>query len=137
MAMPAIQASARPCTATNFVTRIGAAFGVLPGSAIFIPLFQHKDHAAQHVLAYYNGGTPEGRVIVMAEVTIEARPNGPYVVTGTVELHDTNGNVLATQTRTVLCRCGASTKKPFCDGTHSKIGFQAAAQAVPDSAEKS
>ena len=73
----------------------------------------------------------------MAEVTIEARPNGPYVVTGTIELHDTNGNVLATQTRTVLCRCGASTKKPFCDGTHSKIGFQAAAEAVPDLAEKS
>ena len=71
----------------------------------------------------------------MAEVTIEARPNGPYVVTGTIELRDTTGNVLLTQGRTVLCRCGASTKKPFCDGTHSKIGFQAAAQAVPDSAE--
>jgi len=71
----------------------------------------------------------------MAEVTIEARPNGPYVITGTIELHDTNGNVIPTQGRTVLCRCGASTKKPFCDGTHSKIGFQAAAQAVPDSAE--
>jgi 3-phenylpropionate/trans-cinnamate dioxygenase ferredoxin subunit len=72
---------------------------------------------------------------LMAEVTIEARPNGPYVVTGTIELRDTNGNVLPTQTRVVLCRCGASTKKPFCDGTHSKIGFQAAAQAVPGSAE--
>ncbi len=71
----------------------------------------------------------------MAEVTIEARPNGPYVVTGTIELRDTNGNIMPAQTRTVLCRCGASTKKPFCDGTHSKIGFQAAAQAVPDSAE--
>jgi CDGSH-type Zn-finger protein len=73
----------------------------------------------------------------MAEVTIEARPNGPYIVNGAIELRDTNGNVLPTQARTVLCRCGASTKKPFCDGTHSKIGFQAAAQAVPDSAEKS
>jgi hypothetical protein len=48
----------------------------------------------------------------MAEVTIEARPNGPYVVTGTIELRDTNGNVLPAQARTVLCRCGASTKKP-------------------------
>src|SRR4051812_2502493 len=71
----------------------------------------------------------------MAEVTIEARPNGPYVVIGTIELRDTNGNVLPTQARVVLCRCGASTKKPFCDGTHSKVGFQAAAQAVPESAE--
>ena len=71
----------------------------------------------------------------MAEVTIEARPNGLYVVTGTIELRDTNGNIMPAQIRTVLCRCGASTKKPFCDGTHSKVGFQAAAQAVPDSAE--
>jgi 3-phenylpropionate/trans-cinnamate dioxygenase ferredoxin subunit len=71
----------------------------------------------------------------MADVTIEARPNGPYVVTGTVELRDTSGTVLPTQVRTVLCRCGASTKKPFCDGTHSKAGFQAAAQAVPGPVE--
>ena len=32
----------------------------------------------------------------MADVKIEARPNGPYVVTGSIELCDTNGNVLAT-----------------------------------------
>jgi CDGSH-type Zn-finger protein len=37
----------------------------------------------------------------------------------------------STQARTVLCRCGASPKKPFCDGTDSKIGFQTAAQVVP------
>ena len=74
--------------------------------------------------------------LIMADVTVEARPNGPYIVTGTIELRDTNGNVIQTQARTVLCRCGASTKKPFCDGTHSKIGFQAAAEAVPGSAEK-
>jgi CDGSH-type Zn-finger protein len=85
----------------------------------------------------YIMSTSQKRELLMADVKIEARPNGPYVVTGSIELRDTNGNVLATQERTVLCRCGASTKKPFCDGTHSKIGFQAAAQAVPDSAEKS
>ena len=77
------------------------------------------------------------REILMADVTIEVRPNGPYIINGSIELRDTNGNVLPTQGRTVLCRCGASTKKPLCDGTHSKIGFQAAAQAVPESAEKS
>ena len=72
---------------------------------------------------------------LMAEVTIEVRPNGPYIVNGSIELRDANGNVLPTQSRTVLCRCGASTNKPFCDGTHSKVGFQAAARAVPESAE--
>jgi len=74
--------------------------------------------------------------MLMAEVVIEVRPSGPYVVTGTIELRDTNGNVLPTQARVVLCRCGASTKKPLCDGTHSKVGFEAAAQAVPASAER-
>ena len=76
----------------------------------------------------------------MAEVTIEATPNGPYLVTaylvtGSIELRDADGKVLSTKSKVWLCRCGASTKKPFCDGTHSKIGFQAAAKAVPGSAE--
>jgi CDGSH-type Zn-finger protein len=61
--------------------------------------------------------------------------NGPYLVTGPIELRDADGKVLPTKSKVWLCRCGASTKKPFCDGTHSKIGFQAAAKAVPGSAE--
>ena len=73
----------------------------------------------------------------MAQVTIEATPNGPYLVSGAIELRDMNGNVLPTKDKVWLCRCGASTKKPFCDGTHSKIGFQSAAQTVPGSAEES
>jgi CDGSH-type Zn-finger protein len=56
-------------------------------------------------------------------------------VTGPIELRDADGKVLPTKNKVWLCRCGASTKKPFCDGTHSKIGFQAAAKAVPGSAE--
>ena len=47
----------------------------------------------------------------MAEVTIEATPNGPYLVTGMVELRDTDGKVLPTKAKVWLCRCGASTKE--------------------------
>ncbi len=71
----------------------------------------------------------------MADVIIDIIKNGPLIVKGAVELKDGEGNVYPAQHRMALCRCGASTDKPFCDGTHSKIGFQAAERAVPDSAE--
>ncbi len=71
----------------------------------------------------------------MADTVITIRRNGPYIVSGTVELRDADGKVYEAQETMALCRCGASTKKPFCDGTHSKVGFQAAEQAVPGSAE--
>jgi CDGSH-type Zn-finger protein len=71
----------------------------------------------------------------MSDVTIEIIKNGPYIVTGGADLKDDDGNAYPAKARVALCRCGASTTKPFCDGTHSKIGFQAAEKAVPDSAE--
>ena len=71
----------------------------------------------------------------MADVTIDIIKNGPFIVNGTVELKDADGNAYPAKQRMALCRCGASTTKPFCDGTHSKIGFQAAESAVPQSAE--
>ena len=71
----------------------------------------------------------------MADVTIEIIKNGPYIVTGEVEIKDADGNSYPVEKRMALCRCGASSEKPFCDGTHSKIGFQAAEKAVPESAE--
>jgi 3-phenylpropionate/trans-cinnamate dioxygenase ferredoxin subunit len=68
---------------------------------------------------------------------IRATRNGPYVVRGDdVEVVDADGNAYTLDKETfALCRCGASTTKPFCDGTHSRIGFQAAEAAVPESAE--
>jgi CDGSH-type Zn-finger protein len=65
-------------------------------------------------------------------VKITTRPNGPYLVEGDCELYDSAGNKVDTSNRpkVALCRCGASVTKPFCDGTHSKIGFQAAEAAV-------
>jgi 3-phenylpropionate/trans-cinnamate dioxygenase ferredoxin subunit len=67
----------------------------------------------------------------MADVTIEALPDGPYLVKGPVNLVDSEGNPVELKKQLfALCRCGGSTTKPFCDGTHSRIGFQAAEAAV-------
>ncbi len=65
-------------------------------------------------------------------VNIKIRDNGPYLVEGEFTLTDAQGNPVAV-TKAALCRCGGSTTKPFCDGTHSKIGFKGASEAVQDS----
>src|SRR5579859_4488318 len=70
-----------------------------------------------------------------AKITVT--PNGPYLVTGTVSLADqhvvTNaagesldwreGRKYSHDAQFALCRCGHSANKPFCDGTHAKVGF--------------
>jgi CDGSH-type Zn-finger protein len=69
------------------------------------------------------------------EVEIKIRENGPYRITGPVRLIDADGTEYDLEPHMkngniALCRCGGSTTKPFCDGTHSKRGFEAAERAV-------
>ncbi|MDR3746198.1 MAG: CDGSH iron-sulfur domain-containing protein [Acidobacteriaceae bacterium] len=61
-------------------------------------------------------------------VKITVRPNGPLLVAGAIELSDVNGKQwdLAGKPAVALCRCGASANRPFCDGSHNRIGFQGA-----------
>lgn len=67
----------------------------------------------------------------MADVRITVRPNGPYLVKGPIELVDGDDNAFLVENETIaLCRCGHSTNKPFCDGTHKTVGFDAATTAV-------
>ena len=70
--------------------------------------------------------------------TIIVRQNGPYRVEGDdVKVVDWNGAEYQIPKRPFsLCRCGGSQNKPFCDGTHSKVGFAAAEAAVPNSSDK-
>jgi CDGSH-type Zn-finger protein len=74
----------------------------------------------------------------MAQVKISIRPNGPFRVEaaeGSIEMIGSDGKPidLAGKPAFSLCRCGGSVNKPFCDGTHSKIGFQGAEAAVKSS----
>ena len=54
----------------------------------------------------------------MEKVQIKVNDNGSLRVSGDVELIDAEGNVIETKPVFSLCRCGLSTKKPFCDGRH-------------------
>lgn len=62
----------------------------------------------------------------MADVTIRALKNGPLEVTGGPKVTDQKRNDYTGQGDPIyLCRCGQSANKPFCDGTHTKVGFKA------------
>ena len=60
-------------------------------------------------------------------LAIESLQDGPYSVTGNFEVVTGTGATIARMMQAILCRCGASKNKPFCDGTHASIGFKASA----------
>jgi CDGSH-type Zn-finger protein len=63
---------------------------------------------------------------------IRCRENGPYIIQGTVTVVDHQGKAFTPppgKDTIALCRCGHSKNRPFCDGSHRTIGFQAAEMA--------
>ena len=70
----------------------------------------------------------------MERVVIKVRHNGPYKVTGPIRLIDADGNEFELPDDgkpIVLCRCGGSETKPFCDSSHKRNGFDACDRALP------
>jgi len=57
--------------------------------------------------------------------SITSTPDGPYLVKGLNNFTNQKGSIETKETM-ALCRCGGSANKPFCDGTHAKIGFSSA-----------
>ena len=76
--------------------------GVGPGA-------EHDDEDAPAA-----GGSP---------VVVNVKARGPLAVVGRVDVIGPDGTVLETSDRVFLCRCGGSANKPFCDGTHKRVGF--------------
>ena len=67
-------------------------------------------------------------------ISIDPKPDGPLHVSGAIGLSNSWGETVATQAQFWLCRCGGSGNKPFCDGTHKKIGFSS--QRLSDPARR-
>ncbi|GBD10620.1 hypothetical protein HRbin23_00264 [bacterium HR23] len=66
----------------------------------------------------------------METVVIQTRKDGPYLVSGPVKVVDSTGKEFTLKGNPIaLCRCGQSANKPFCDGTHKRVGFASDPQA--------
>jgi CDGSH-type Zn-finger protein/uncharacterized Fe-S cluster protein YjdI len=72
------------------------------------------NHGETAALAFRNG-----------PLAITPTKNGPLKIEGSLEIVSGTGTTLAKTKKTFLCRCGHSSNKPFCDGTHAKVGFVA------------
>lgn len=80
-------------------------------------------------LSYFmNDGTKAGDKAVIAEkaeiLGIVVQPDGPLLVNTDCHITHSNGEEEVRKGKTALCRCGASGNKPYCDGSHKKIGFK-------------
>jgi len=57
-------------------------------------------------------------------VKVDVLKNGPLIVHSSCTIVDADGNETQKEKRVSFCRCGASSNKPYCDGSHKKVGFE-------------
>lgn len=69
-------------------------------------------------------------VAVLEVTTVQERPNGPLYARGRLQIRRRDGSVRE-ETQVAQCRCGQSANKPFCDGTHRRIGFRTLSPIEP------
>ncbi|GAB4037065.1 (4Fe-4S)-binding protein [Spirosoma gilvum] len=81
------------------------------------------DRCPSKALSYYRNEEPINPYDIQAESIVEPLPNGPLLVYGNLRVKDANGHETQKNKVTAFCRCGGSSNKPYCDGTHVKIGF--------------
>ena len=69
-------------------------------------------------------GTTDMLAVRDGPLAIDPQMDGPLQVRGNLEIVSGTGRCVARVQQAMLCRCGGSANKPFCDGTHARIGFR-------------
>ena len=96
---------------------------VKPGGATTGQLISQIQKCPSGALSFFKNNDPENEEITHNETIIETMPNRPLMVYGNLQVKDKDGNLHQKNKVTAFCRCGASGNKPYCDGSHKKIGF--------------
>ena len=100
---------------------------ITPEASTSSKIIEQVKKCPSGALSYYMNEQEKSMEMNMnteSETIIETAPNGPLMVYGNVSVKDAAGKVTKKNKVTAFCRCGGSANKPFCDGTHKKIGFQ-------------
>ncbi|WP_018621122.1 (4Fe-4S)-binding protein [Spirosoma luteum] len=84
---------------------------------------EQVDRCPSKALSYYRNEDGINSEDVQAESLVEPVPNGSLLVYGNLRIKDASGHETRKNKVTAFCRCGASSNKPYCDGSHLRIGF--------------
>ena len=82
------------------------------------------DKCPSGALSYKIKSTDANDSEIVDEQIVEVTKNGPLMVYGNIKVKNSDGSETSKNRVTAFCRCGASSNKPYCDGTHKKIEFQ-------------
>jgi uncharacterized Fe-S cluster protein YjdI len=96
---------------------------IKPEAATTEKIINQIQRCPSGALSYFMNSEAQQNEKVVSESIIEVMPNGPLVVYGNILVKDHEGKQTSKNKVTAFCRCGGSSNKPYCDGTHTKNGF--------------
>lgn len=98
---------------------------VTPEGATTSEIVEQIKKCPSGALSYYmNSDADASEIKVEADTIVETMPNGPLLVYGNVTVKDSHGNLTKKNNVTAFCRCGSAGNKPYCDGSHKRVGFE-------------
>jgi uncharacterized Fe-S cluster protein YjdI len=111
-------------------TQLGEVFNprnrpwVTMGGADSQRIMEQVDQCPSGALSYFRNAQPPQPEDIKGERIVAVTPNGPLMVYGNLLVKDSAGHETPKHKVTAFCRCGASSNKPYCDGSHVRIGFR-------------
>jgi uncharacterized Fe-S cluster protein YjdI len=96
---------------------------IKPLGATTPEIIERVNNCPSGALSFYYNEDEAKPAETNAESIVEVMPKGPLLVYGNITVKDKDGNMTQKNKVTAFCRCGSSSNKPYCDGTHTKIDF--------------